>query len=106
MASDAAVSRKLCGVIPRPSAFTVLLDHQWSHPVATAVDVTPLNRYYERFARPRRRNRTTSGNQITERVLSPNFVGQRLVASPSVFSPCTHGYAPTATRKAPSPHRF
>jgi phosphate transport system protein len=30
--------------------FTVLMDHQWSHPVATAVDVTLLSRYYERFA--------------------------------------------------------
>lgn len=30
--------------------FTVLTDHQWSHPVATAVDVTLLGRYYERFA--------------------------------------------------------
>jgi phosphate transport system protein len=30
--------------------FTVLMDHQWPHPVATAVDVTLLSRYYERFA--------------------------------------------------------
>jgi phosphate transport system protein len=30
--------------------FTVLMDHQWSHPVATAVDITLLSRYYERFA--------------------------------------------------------
>lgn len=30
--------------------FTVLTDHQWSHTVATAVDVTLLGRYYERFA--------------------------------------------------------
>jgi phosphate transport system protein len=30
--------------------FTILLDPQWPHPVATAVDVTLLSRYYERFA--------------------------------------------------------
>jgi phosphate transport system protein len=30
--------------------FTILLDRRWSHPVATAVDVTLLSRYYERFA--------------------------------------------------------
>jgi phosphate transport system protein len=30
--------------------FTVVLDRQWPHPVATAVDVTLLSRYYERFA--------------------------------------------------------
>ena len=29
--------------------FTIL-DRQWLHPVATAVDVTLLSRYYERFA--------------------------------------------------------
>jgi phosphate transport system protein len=30
--------------------FTIVLDSQWPHPVATAVDVTLLSRYYERFA--------------------------------------------------------
>jgi phosphate transport system protein len=30
--------------------FTVVLDRQWSHSVAAAVDVTLLSRYYERFA--------------------------------------------------------
>jgi phosphate transport system protein len=30
--------------------FSVLLDHKWPFPVATAVDVTLLGRYYERFA--------------------------------------------------------
>jgi phosphate transport system protein len=30
--------------------FTVLMDHRWPHPIATAVDVTLLSRYYERFA--------------------------------------------------------
>jgi phosphate transport system protein len=30
--------------------FSVLLDHQWPFPVPTAVDVTLLSRYYERFA--------------------------------------------------------
>lgn len=30
--------------------FTILLDRQWTHPVAAAVDVTLLSRYYERFA--------------------------------------------------------
>jgi phosphate transport system protein len=30
--------------------FTVVMDHQWPHPVATAVDLTLLSRYYERFA--------------------------------------------------------
>jgi phosphate transport system protein len=30
--------------------FTVLIDHQWPHPISTAVDVTLLSRYYERFA--------------------------------------------------------
>ena len=30
--------------------FSILLDRQWPHPVATAVDVTLLSRYYERFA--------------------------------------------------------
>ncbi len=30
--------------------FTVLLDHQWTHGVAAAVDVTLLGRFYERFA--------------------------------------------------------
>jgi phosphate transport system protein len=30
--------------------FTVVMDHPWPHPVATAVDVTLLSRYYERFA--------------------------------------------------------
>jgi phosphate transport system protein len=30
--------------------FTVLLDHDWPHGVATAVDITLLGRYYERFA--------------------------------------------------------
>jgi phosphate transport system protein len=29
--------------------FTVAMDHQWSHPVATAVDITLLSRYYEQF---------------------------------------------------------
>jgi phosphate transport system protein len=30
--------------------FTVLMDSQWPHSIATAVDVTLLSRYYERFA--------------------------------------------------------
>jgi phosphate transport system protein len=30
--------------------FTVVMDRQWPYPVATAVDVTLLSRYYERFA--------------------------------------------------------
>jgi phosphate transport system protein len=30
--------------------FAVVLDHQWPHEVSTAVDVTLLSRYYERFA--------------------------------------------------------
>ena len=30
--------------------FTVLMDREWTHGVATAVDVTLLGRYYERFA--------------------------------------------------------
>ena len=30
--------------------FTVLMDRQWSHGVAAAVDVTLLGRYYERFS--------------------------------------------------------
>src|ERR1700682_31149 len=30
--------------------FTVLLDHEWKHGVAAAVDVTLLGRFYERFA--------------------------------------------------------
>lgn len=30
--------------------FTVLMDHHWPHPISTAVDVTLLSRYYERFA--------------------------------------------------------
>jgi phosphate transport system protein len=30
--------------------FTLVMDRQWPHPVATAVDVTLLSRYYERFA--------------------------------------------------------
>jgi phosphate transport system protein len=29
--------------------FTVLMDHQWKHGVAAAVDITLLGRYYERF---------------------------------------------------------
>jgi phosphate transport system protein len=30
--------------------FTVLMDPQWPHPISTAVDITLLSRYYERFA--------------------------------------------------------
>jgi phosphate transport system protein len=30
--------------------FTVLMDREWSHGVAAAVDVTLLGRFYERFA--------------------------------------------------------
>jgi phosphate transport system protein len=30
--------------------FTMLLDDPWPHPVASAVDVPLLSRYYERFA--------------------------------------------------------
>ncbi len=30
--------------------FTVLMDREWQHGVAAAVDVTLLGRYYERFA--------------------------------------------------------
>jgi phosphate transport system protein len=30
--------------------FTVVMDRQWPYPAATAVDVTLLSRYYERFA--------------------------------------------------------
>ena len=30
--------------------FTVLMDRDWDHGVAAAVDVTLLGRYYERFA--------------------------------------------------------
>jgi phosphate transport system protein len=30
--------------------FAVLMDHHWPHSVATAVDITLLSRYYERFA--------------------------------------------------------
>jgi phosphate transport system protein len=30
--------------------FTVLMNHQWKHGVAAAVDVTLLGRFYERFA--------------------------------------------------------
>jgi phosphate transport system protein len=30
--------------------FTVLMDREWKHGVAAAVDVTLLGRYYERFA--------------------------------------------------------
>jgi phosphate transport system protein len=30
--------------------FTVLMDREWKHGVATAVDITLLGRFYERFA--------------------------------------------------------
>ncbi len=30
--------------------FTVMMDREWKHGVAAAVDVTLLGRYYERFA--------------------------------------------------------
>jgi phosphate transport system protein len=30
--------------------FSVLMDREWKHGVASAVDVTLLSRYYERFA--------------------------------------------------------
>ena len=30
--------------------FTMLMDREWKHGIATAVDVTLLGRYYERFA--------------------------------------------------------
>ena len=30
--------------------FTVLMDREWKHGVAAAVDVTLLGRFYERFA--------------------------------------------------------
>jgi phosphate transport system protein len=30
--------------------FSVLMDHEWKHGVATAVDITLLGRFYERFA--------------------------------------------------------
>ena len=30
--------------------FTILMDRQWKHSVSSAVDVTLLSRYYERFA--------------------------------------------------------
>jgi phosphate transport system protein len=30
--------------------FTILMDREWKHGVAAAVDVTLLGRYYERFA--------------------------------------------------------
>lgn len=30
--------------------FTVLMDREWKHGVAAAVDVTLLSRFYERFA--------------------------------------------------------
>jgi phosphate transport system protein len=30
--------------------FSVLMDREWEHGVASAVDVTLLSRYYERFA--------------------------------------------------------
>ena len=30
--------------------FTMLMDQDWQHDVAAAVDVTLLGRYYERFA--------------------------------------------------------
>ena len=30
--------------------FSVLMDREWKHGVAAAVDVTLLGRYYERFA--------------------------------------------------------
>jgi phosphate transport system protein len=30
--------------------FSVLLDHDWKHGVAAAVDIALLGRYYERFA--------------------------------------------------------
>jgi phosphate transport system protein len=30
--------------------FTVVLDREWPHPAAAAVDITLLSRYYERFA--------------------------------------------------------
>jgi phosphate transport system protein len=32
--------------------FSVLMDHEWKHGVAAAVDVTLLGRFYERFADP------------------------------------------------------
>jgi phosphate transport system protein len=30
--------------------FTVLMDREWDHGVASAVDITLLGRFYERFA--------------------------------------------------------
>jgi len=30
--------------------FTVLMDHEWKHGVAGAIDITLLGRFYERFA--------------------------------------------------------
>jgi phosphate transport system protein len=30
--------------------FTLLMEHEWKHSVASAVDITLLGRYYERFA--------------------------------------------------------
>ena len=30
--------------------FTVLMDHEWKHGVAAAIDITLLGRFYERFA--------------------------------------------------------
>ena len=30
--------------------FSVLMDHEWKHGVAAAVDITLLGRFYERFA--------------------------------------------------------
>ncbi|ALR13849.1 phosphate transport system regulatory protein PhoU [Mycobacteroides saopaulense] len=47
--------------------FTVLMDREWKHGVAPAVDVTLLGRYYERFA--------DHAVEISRRMISPARVG-------------------------------
>jgi phosphate transport system protein len=57
--------------------FTILLGDHWPHPVARAVDVTLLSRYYERFADHavavgRRVIFQTTGTQVSSRAARPD----------------------------------
>ena len=81
--------------------FSVLLDHQWPFPVATAVDVTLLGRYYERFADHACRDRTTGHIPITGTGHANLAAGFNFAASRTGTRPPTTANCPDFIARSP-----
>ena len=88
--------------------FTLLMDREWKHGVAAAVDITLLGRYYERFAdhaveigrRVIFQATGTSERQLAYRPAAPRVVDERRRVSLDRRPPTTNQPAGFAARLA------